>query len=92
MSDYFFDSSALARRYLSEVGAVWVRGLVNPTAGHIVWIAEMTEVEIASALAARRVPAAHSMTRESKPSLLKSRCEASGRSGATRARACTWPR
>lgn len=54
MSDYFLDSSALAKRYLSEVGTVWVRDLVNPIAGHIIWIAEIAKVEVASALAARQ--------------------------------------
>lgn len=54
MSDYYFDSSALAKRYLSEVGTAWVRGLVSPTAGHTIWIAEIAEAEVASALAARQ--------------------------------------
>ena len=54
MSDYFFDSSALAKRYLSEVGTAWVRTLVAPITGHTIWIAELTEVEVASALAARQ--------------------------------------
>ena len=53
MSDYFFDSSALAKRYLSEPGTVWVRGLVEPAAGNAIWVAEIAEVEVASALAAR---------------------------------------
>lgn len=34
MSDYCFDSSALAERYLPEVGTAWVRGLIDPGAGH----------------------------------------------------------
>jgi predicted nucleic acid-binding protein len=54
MSDYFFDSSALVKRYLAEVGTAWVRGLVDPFASNTVWIAELTEVEIASAVAARQ--------------------------------------
>lgn len=53
MSDYYVDSSALAKRYLSEAGTAWVRGLVEPAAGHAIWVAEITEVEVASALAAR---------------------------------------
>jgi uncharacterized protein len=54
MSAYFFDSSALVKRYLSEMGTSWVRGLVDPGAGNTIWIAELTEVEIASAVAARQ--------------------------------------
>jgi predicted nucleic acid-binding protein len=54
MSSVFFDSSALVKRYLTEAGTAWVRGLVAPTTGHTIWIAEITEVEVASALAARQ--------------------------------------
>ncbi len=53
MSDYFFDSSALAKRYLPEPGTAWVRELVAPITSHSIWIAELTEVEVAAALAAR---------------------------------------
>ena len=54
MSDFFFDSSALVKRYLSEQGTIWVRETVEPLAGHTIWIAELTEVEAAAALAARQ--------------------------------------
>jgi hypothetical protein len=53
VSDYFFDSSALAKRYLSESGTTWVRGLLNSAAGNTIWVAEITQVEVAAALAAR---------------------------------------
>jgi uncharacterized protein len=54
VSNYFVDSSALVKRYLSELGTAWVRGLVAPALGNSIWIAELTEVEIASAVAARQ--------------------------------------
>lgn len=54
MSDYFFASSALVKRYLPETGTDWVRALILPTTGHTIWIAEITEVEVASAVAARQ--------------------------------------
>jgi predicted nucleic acid-binding protein len=54
VSDYFLDSSALAKRYLTEVGTAWVRGLLDPIAGHTIWIAEITEAEVAAALPARQ--------------------------------------
>lgn len=54
MSNYYLDSSALAKRYLPETGTVWIRGLIAPISGHTIWIAEIAEVEVASALAARQ--------------------------------------
>lgn len=53
MSSFFFDSSALVKRYLTETGSVWVGGLTDPAAGHSIVIAEITRVEIAAAFAAR---------------------------------------
>jgi predicted nucleic acid-binding protein len=54
VSDFYFDSSALVKRYLSERGATWVRAILEPLAGHTIWIAKLTEVEAAAALAARQ--------------------------------------
>ncbi len=53
MSTFFLDSSALVKRYLTETGSGWVLRLTDPTVGHAVSIAELTEVEVAAALAAR---------------------------------------
>lgn len=53
MSHLFFDSSALAKRYLQEVGTAWIRALLAPVAGNIVIVAEITQVEVAAAMAAR---------------------------------------
>jgi hypothetical protein len=33
VADYFADTSALAKRYISETGSAWVRGLLDPAAG-----------------------------------------------------------
>lgn len=52
MSSYYFDASALTKRYLSELGSPWAHNLIEPDAGQTIWIAELTEVEVASALAA----------------------------------------
>lgn len=58
MSGYYLDSSALAKRYLSEVGTTWLRALVAPGTSNTIWLAEITEVEVAAALSARyRAPA-----------------------------------
>lgn len=54
MSLFYFDSSALVKRYLTETGSAWVNTLTDPAAGHTIVIGKITPVEIASALAARQ--------------------------------------
>ncbi len=55
----FFDSSALAKRYLNEAGSQWVRAHTYPSSGHIAIIGHITRVEIVAAIARRqRDPAA----------------------------------
>ena len=57
MSLYYFDASALIKRYVAETGSTWVRELierVDPHTGdriNIVVIAEVSIVEVAAALA-----------------------------------------
>src|ERR1700730_13375603 len=46
----FFDTSALAKRYVPEVGSSWVKGLVSSDAFAI---SELVVVEMASILARR---------------------------------------
>jgi predicted nucleic acid-binding protein len=58
MAVYFFDSSALVKRYIAETGSGWVSGLTDPTAGNINFIAGITAVEVVSAVA-RRARAGH---------------------------------
>ncbi len=48
MADYFADSSALVKRYVSEVGSTWVAGLFNPSLRN-----EISGVEIVAAIARR---------------------------------------
>jgi uncharacterized protein len=50
MAAYFLDTSALMKRYVAEVGSAWVAGLTNPAAGHSLWIASVTRVELLAAL------------------------------------------
>ncbi|MFN8483781.1 MAG: type II toxin-antitoxin system VapC family toxin [Anaerolineae bacterium] len=54
MTAYFFDSSALVKRYLSERGSSWVGALAETAARNTLIIAEITRVEIAAALASRQ--------------------------------------
>ena len=48
MSLYFFDSSALAKRYMPETGSHWVLSLAAPTQRNRIFVAQITPVEIVS--------------------------------------------
>jgi uncharacterized protein len=47
---YYFDSSALVKRYTSERGTAWVLGITDPGAGNIIFIARIAAVEVVSAI------------------------------------------
>jgi len=53
VADYYFDSSALVKRYISETGSVWVCSLFDPNLRHETFIAAITPVEIVAAIARR---------------------------------------
>ena len=53
MSMYFWDTSALIKRYVTETGTAWVRATVASGSGNTSFIAHITLVEMASALARR---------------------------------------
>src|SRR5687768_13269495 len=44
------DSSAVVKRYVRERGTTWMRGLTDPLAGHMLYIASITGVEVVAAL------------------------------------------
>jgi uncharacterized protein len=50
MSVYFVDTSALGRRYLPETGAKWVRTWIEPNAGHVIVISQLTEIDFVTHL------------------------------------------
>jgi len=50
MPIYYFDSSGLVKRYVSEVGSNWVISLTDPTAGNHIYIANITGVEAPAAI------------------------------------------
>ncbi len=50
MAAYFFDSSALVKRYATEAGTAWVTALLDPMARNRIYIARITGVEVVSAL------------------------------------------
>ena len=51
MSNYFFDSSALAKRYMPETGTNWVRQQTASNADKDIIIAQITPIELYSATA-----------------------------------------
>lgn len=51
--DLFFDSSALAKRYIQEIGSSWVTATVDPQTGNSIFLAAITRVEITAAIARR---------------------------------------
>lgn len=53
MPHYFFDSSAIIKRYVEETGSGWVRSLCDPAAGNRLDLVTITRVEVSSALSRR---------------------------------------
>ncbi len=54
MAAFFFDTSALVKRYVPEAGSTWVRSILDLAAGHRIDVARIVEVEVVSAVARRR--------------------------------------
>lgn len=50
MASYYFDSSALVKRYASETGTVWVQQVTEPVSGHILLVSRIAGAEIAAAI------------------------------------------
>ncbi len=46
MSAYFFDSSAIVKRYVNETGSTFVENLSNLKSGNLVLLARITQVEV----------------------------------------------
>src|SRR5262245_2272680 len=53
MTTFFVDSSALAKRYLREIGSNWVLSWIEPAAGNVTVISDLSLVEIRTLLARR---------------------------------------
>ncbi len=54
MALYYFDSSALVKRYVAEVGTVWVRSATEPSAGNQLFVALIAGAEVVAAIAKRQ--------------------------------------
>lgn len=50
---YFFDTSAIVKRYASEIGSNWVQSITDPASGSLIYLARITEVEVVSAITRR---------------------------------------
>ncbi len=52
--DLFLDTSALVKRHVNETGSAWVRSLTRLGAGHELYIARVTAVEVFAAITRRQ--------------------------------------
>lgn len=51
MFTYFFDSSAIVKRYVNETGTAWVIDVTRSAVGNRIYVARITAVEVVSAIA-----------------------------------------
>lgn len=51
MSVYYFDSSALVKRYCYETGSLWVQHLADTEQGNVIFTAHITGIEAVAAIA-----------------------------------------
>lgn len=54
MAVYYFDSSALVKRFAREQGTLFILNLLRPSANNRLYASQITEVEVYAALARRR--------------------------------------
>ncbi len=54
MSNYFLDSSALLKRYVSETGSGWIGNLTPAQAGNTLIVAQITQAETVSAVSRQK--------------------------------------
>ena len=54
MAAFFFGTSDLVKRHVTEVGSSWVRAQTSAKAGHTLYIAGITAVEMTSAITRRQ--------------------------------------
>ena len=53
MASYYFDTSALAKRYVVEIGSSWVQAIIAQQSGQTVYTSVLTQPELVSALQRR---------------------------------------
>lgn len=54
MSTFYFDSSGIVKRFVSETGSAWTINLFKPSDGNRIYIARLTPVEVISAIIRRK--------------------------------------
>ena len=54
MAAYVLDTSAVVKRYIQETGTSWVRGIADPAAFNLIYLARITDVEVTSAVVRRQ--------------------------------------
>jgi uncharacterized protein len=54
MTAYFLDSSALVKRYIGEVGSSWVQNITLPSSGNRIFVSQITQIEVMSAVIRRQ--------------------------------------
>jgi uncharacterized protein len=54
LSVYFGDTSAVAKRYLPEIGSAWVQSWIDPQAGNLTILSELATIEFVSLLTRRQ--------------------------------------
>lgn len=54
MNVYYFDSSAIVKRYISEVGTTWVMATTDPASGHDILVSLLARAEVPAAIFKRR--------------------------------------
>lgn len=50
---YFLDTSAVAKRYIQEIGTAWLQLMSAPTAGHALFVVRITLAEMVAAITRR---------------------------------------
>ena len=55
MTIYFFDSSAIVKRYLNEIGTNWVTNIFDPAASSEIYIARISGAEVVAAITRRGI-------------------------------------
>jgi len=52
---YFFDSSAIVKRYLNEIGTAWVTSIFDPAASSEIYITRISGAEVVAAIIRRGI-------------------------------------
>ncbi len=50
MAGFFFDSSAIVKRYVNEIGSDFVDNLTDLKSGNVILLARITRVEVVAAI------------------------------------------